>query len=76
VFERVLIDHWRAMDATEKAEMIDAMAHDAAEFAREGVRMGHPSADDRELDLRVFALRSGRECMVRAYGWDPEARGW
>jgi hypothetical protein len=76
VFERALFDRWRAMDAAEKAELIDSMARDATELTRAGVRMRHPSADDREIDMRVFALRLGREWMVRVYGWDPEVKGW
>jgi hypothetical protein len=75
VFERVLFDRWRVMDAVEKAELIDSMARDAAELTRAGVRMRHPSADDREIELRAFALRLGRELMIRAYGWDPDIEG-
>ena len=76
VFERVLFDRWRAMDVVDKAELIDAMARDAADLSRAGVRMRHPAADEREINLRVFALRLGRDLMVRAYGWDPETHGW
>jgi hypothetical protein len=74
--ERMLFEQWRAMDATQKAEQIDDMANTAATLQREGIRSRHPTADDRELDLRVFALRVGRDWMVRAYGWDPKVHGW
>jgi hypothetical protein len=76
VFERVLFERWRTMDAVEKAELINSMARDAAELTRAGVRMRHPSADDQEIEMRSIALRLGRELMVRAYGWDPDVEGW
>lgn len=76
VFERVLFERWRTMDALAKAELIDSMTRDAAELTRAGVRLRHPSADDREIELRSIALRLGRELMVRAYGWDPDVEGW
>lgn len=37
-----------------------------------GVRERHPSADDREVLLRVAASHLSRDLMIRAYGWDPE----
>jgi len=38
--------------------------------------MRYPAASDDEVRLRVFALRLGREAMVRVYGWDPATMGW
>ena len=75
-FERGSFETWRASDAVGKARRIDSMARDAAELTRAGVRLRHPLAGEHELDLRTFALRLGREWLVRVYGWDPEVQGW
>jgi hypothetical protein len=76
VFERRLFGQWGVMDAVDKAELIDSMSRDAHELALIGVRLRHPAASERELELRAFALRLGRDLMVRVYGWDPEVQGW
>lgn len=44
-------------------------------IALAGIRLRHPSASERELTLRLAALRYPRELMVRVFGWDPETRG-
>jgi hypothetical protein len=76
VFERRLFAEWGVMDAVHKAELIDSMSRDAHELALVGARLRHPSASERELEMRAFALRLGRDLMVRVYGWDPEVQGW
>ena len=47
-----------------------AMADAVAEA---GIRQAYPDADDREVFLRRAARVLGRETMVKAYGWDPDA---
>ncbi len=44
-------------------------------MAMAGLRSRHPQASEEELRLRLAALRLGRDLMVRAFGWDPEALG-
>jgi hypothetical protein len=41
-----------------------------------GIRERHPTASERELRLRLAALKYGRDLMVRACGWDPDVEGW
>ena len=48
----------------------------ADEMALAGIRMRHPEASDRELRLRLAALRLDRGTMVRVFGWDPEREGY
>jgi len=40
-----------------------------------GVRSAFPTADDREVRMRVGARYLPRELMICAYNWDPESNG-
>ena len=31
---------------------------------------------NREVFLRLAALRNGRDLSIAAYGWDPDIEGW
>ena len=46
------------------------------QLSEAGVRSRYPDVDDHEVRLRVFALRLGRELMVKVYDWDPAIEGW
>ncbi len=71
--ELFLIEAWRQMSPAEKVRRIreDSMA--CEELALVGLRRRHPHATERELQLRLGALRLGRETMIAAFGWDPDA---
>ncbi len=45
-------------------------------LALAGLRERHPQADERELFLRLAALRLDRRTMIDAYEWDPEIKGY
>jgi hypothetical protein len=47
----------------------------AAAVSEAGVRAAYPHADEREVFLRTAARRLPRECMIQAYGWDPQQHG-
>lgn len=66
----------RNMSVAEKAAQVAALSLDVQHLAEAGVRQRHPQADEREVFLRVAALRNGRELSVAAYGWDPDVEGW
>ena len=71
-----MVERWRAMSATRRFELV-AELNDACERMSElGVRQRYPSAGDRDVRLRVLALRLGRDLMVEVYGWDPDVEGW
>lgn len=59
----------RVLTAIRLAETVDALA-------RAGIRERHPRARERELFLRLAALKLDRAAMIAAYGWDPEKRGY
>ncbi len=70
------VERWRAMSPTDKAAIVDALNRDVQRLAEAGVRRRYPKATDREVFLRVAALRNGTDLSVAAYGWDPEVEGW
>lgn len=70
------VERWRAMSYTEKAAVVDELNQDVWRMAETGVRQRYPAASDREVFLRVAALRIGRDLCVAAYGWDPDIEGW
>ena len=73
--ERMLIGRWRVMSPVEKAATLAASFRTVERLSTAGVRLRHPDANEREVWLRVAALRLGRELMVAVYGWDPDAHG-
>jgi hypothetical protein len=68
------VEIWRSMTHAEKARVVDKLNADVWRMAETGVRLRHPDATDREVFLRVAALRNGRELSIAVYGWDPEIR--
>lgn len=74
--ERLLIDAWRNMEPWEKARRVSEISRACQQLALIGLRVRHPYADERELQLRLAALRLDRETMLKVFGWDPERRGY
>lgn len=70
------IEILRTMSIADKAAQVAALNLDVQRLAEAGVRQRHPEADEREVFLRVAALRNGRELSAAAYGWDPDVEGW
>lgn len=73
----MLIAGYRRMSGSEKiARVLDLnRASEAMAAARIRAQYG-PDLPERELRLRVAALRLPRELMIAAFGWDPEVEGW
>jgi hypothetical protein len=69
--ERLMIDAWRAMSPAEKARHFREACRAVDQLARAGVRARFPDAPDREVRLRIAAMRLGPDLMREAYGWDP-----
>jgi hypothetical protein len=59
------------MSTVAKARQVGELTRAVHVLALAGLRQRHPGADDRELFLRLAAMRLGRETMVEVYGWDP-----
>jgi site-specific recombinase XerC len=74
--ERRQIEAWRAMSAAQKLAIVSQLSLATEELATAGIRMRHPGVSERELELRLGALRLDRDTMVRVFGWDPETEGY
>lgn len=70
------IEAWRRMTPAEKLRIVSELVRASEELALAGLKLRHPTAAGRELDLRLAALRLDRETMVRWLGWDPEREGY
>lgn len=73
--ERLQFEIWRAMSPREKAEIISRLCISVRELALAGLQVRHPSANEEELQMRLFAMTLDRETMLAAYGWDPASHG-
>jgi len=71
-----MVDRWRRMSPSEKLDQVAQLNQACDQLSEAGVRSRHPDANDDEVRMRVFALRLGRELMVKAYDWDPAIEGW
>ncbi|MCZ6635225.1 MAG: winged helix-turn-helix domain-containing protein [bacterium] len=74
--ERMQIEAYRRMTPAEKMRRISDLCQASARIALAGIRQRYPQATERELQLRLAALRLGRETMVKVFGWDPEVEGY
>jgi len=74
--EAFLIGRLRAMSAREKLELVRKLNRGLIALSAAGIRSRHGSIDDRELSLRLAALRLPREVMIRVFDWDPEREGY
>ena len=73
---RLLFEHYARLEAWEKIRIIEDLNRTADEAAMVGIRERHPDATEREVKLRLAALKYGRDLMMQAFGWDPEVEGW
>jgi len=62
-------ERYARMSPSEKATRIVDLTRTACTLALAGLRARYPGADERELLLRLTALRLGAETTSRAYGW-------
>ncbi len=73
--ERLLIEHWRAMEPREKAALVRDLCHSLRSLSLAGLSLRHPNADERELEIREACLRLEPELVRRISGWIPEDLG-
>jgi hypothetical protein len=72
----MVIDGYRRMSATRKLERVVAMNRALDQLARARIRAEYGTdLSEREVLLRLAALRLDRELMVAAFGWDPRVQG-
>lgn len=70
------IEAWRRMEPWEKLRVVEQLVRASEELARVGIERRHPEASEREIELRLAALRLDRETMAARFGWDPLREGY
>lgn len=70
--ERVLTDLYRRMTPAEKLRRVAGLNEAAAAFARAGLRMRDPRADERKIFLGLASLRLGSQMVELVYGQTPD----
>lgn len=75
--EEMLLEGYRRMTPEEKMRRIVELNRSVEEMAAARIRTQYgPDLPERELRLRLAALRLDREVMVRLFDWDPEVEGY
>jgi hypothetical protein len=75
--EQVLIEGYRKMSPGDKLQRVSALNRALDQLARARLRAQYGAElPERELRLRLAALRLDREVMVNVFGWDPQERGY
>ena len=74
--ERILIEGWRAMAPARKLEVMAAMRRLVEPMALAGIREKHPEETGREHRLRLTSRWMPADLMRRAFGWDPDEKGY
>jgi hypothetical protein len=71
--DRMLFQRYRQMTPGESIERVWELNEWAWERARSGFRRQFPSASERDIELRLAALKHGPQLVARALGRDPES---
>ncbi|MCB9686218.1 MAG: hypothetical protein H6738_24570 [Alphaproteobacteria bacterium] len=70
-----LVERTRAMGPAGRARRAGELNASVRAAALAGIRLRHPTADEREQRLYLAALLLGDDLVRRAFGWDPDVRG-
>lgn len=74
--ERMLIEGFRRMSPREKLERVASLNRAVQDLAKARLRATYgPDLSEREMRLRLGALRLSRDVMVEVFGWDPQVHG-
>lgn len=74
--ERLLVDGYRRMSAGEKLRRVAALNRALEQLARARLRAWYGDGlSERELRLRLGALRLDAEVMRDVFDWDPRVHG-
>ena len=74
--ERCLVDGYRRMSPSDKLARVFSLNRMIEQLQRARITADYGEMPEREMRLRLASLRLGRETMMKAFGWDPEGKGW
>lgn len=75
--DEILVEGYRHMEGREKLRRVVSLNRSLERLARAGIRSRYgDDISERDMRLRLAALRIERRLMVEAFGWDPEEEGY
>ena len=74
--ERMLIEGYRRMPAWRKLQQVSQANTFARQLIMMDIRRRHPDADEIECRMRMASRWIPRDLMIKAFGWDPEEKGY
>lgn len=75
--EEMILEGYRRMSSREKWRRVVELNRAVEAMAAARIRSQYgPDLPERELRLRLAALRLDRETMVEVFDWDPEEKGY
>jgi hypothetical protein len=75
--EQRLVEEYRRMSPGQRLMKALEMNRAVQQMAAARIQATYgPDIPERELRLRLAALWLDRDTMVRAFGWDPELKGY
>jgi hypothetical protein len=75
--EAVVIEGYRRMSVADKLRRVADLTEAILELAAARIRRQYGAEiSERELRLRLASLWLDRSTMCRAFGWDPEKKGY
>ena len=73
---RVQVEGYRRMSPQQKLARVFSLNRTLECLASARIKAWYgPQLSERELRLRLAALRLDRDTMVRVFGWDPDIEG-
>jgi hypothetical protein len=73
--ERVILEGYRRMTATRKLELVAALNRTLQQLASARLQKQYGPMPEKELRLRLAALRLDGDFMRDVLGWDPGVHG-
>lgn len=70
------IEDFRRMTPMQKLQRVGVLNEALKILQQERIRARYGDISDEEMRMRLGALRLGRETMIKAFGWDPDEKGW
>jgi len=74
--ERALIEGYRRMSVADRIERVREMNLFLERLAMTDVRRRRPGSTEEEVRLYAASRRIPRALMRKAFGWDPDERGY
>ena len=74
--EKILIEAYRRMSSAEKIAKMRQLNEFGSQLAFADVRTRYPDAPEREIWLRVAFRHIPADLMIKAFGWNPDEKGY